>query len=534
MRRYLAYVRVSTVKQGEHSSSLQEQRASIEAYALKHNLEISAWYEEMETAAKAGRQTFNRMLSEIEKGNAAGIIIHKIDRSARNLKDWAHLGELIDLGVEVHFAHESLDLASRGGRLAADIQAVVAADYIRNLRQEVRKGFYGRLKQGLYPLPAPRGYLNQGRAKLKVIDPVEGPLVRQAFELYASGSHSIYTLRHELRARGLCGRRGKPLTQNALSVILRNSFYMGVIQIGRTGESFPGAHEPLISVSTFQQVQALMSGRAYARPQKHAPLFRRLIKCLDCGYHLTGEVQKGHVYYRCHSRTCRGTSIREGYVFKAIEAYLNDLSLPESDIKEFRDLAEADSANAQAEAHARRERQTLKLNLCENRLTKLTDAFLDETIEKVLFDKRKKELLLERQELLDQLKDRPLDTIRQRIVKMIEVAMSKNVHKFKYAPELRELVLMTTSNLSISGKELIFEPLFPFGHILNWLNFKNGAPSRVILRKGVSLTPRQSADGMVWWLDLNKIKLDAHHSEPLDFLNVLYEEARFSNDLTLK
>ena len=85
-------------------------------------------------------------------------IIHKIDRSARNLKDWSDLGEMIDSGIQVHFVNESLDLHSRGGRLSADIQAVVAADYIRNLREETRKGFYGRIKQGVYPLPAPLGY----------------------------------------------------------------------------------------------------------------------------------------------------------------------------------------------------------------------------------------------------------------------------------------------------------------------------------------------------------------------------------------
>jgi hypothetical protein len=40
----------------------------------------------------------------------------------------------------VHFANDSLDLNTRGGRLSADIQAVVAADYIRNLREEAKKG----------------------------------------------------------------------------------------------------------------------------------------------------------------------------------------------------------------------------------------------------------------------------------------------------------------------------------------------------------------------------------------------------------
>ena len=55
---------------------------------------------------------------------------------------------------EVHFANESLDLHSRGGRLSADIQAVAAADYIRNLREVTKKDPYGRLKQGFY---APSG-----------------------------------------------------------------------------------------------------------------------------------------------------------------------------------------------------------------------------------------------------------------------------------------------------------------------------------------------------------------------------------------
>jgi site-specific DNA recombinase len=157
MKAYFAYIRVSTVKQGAHGSSLQEQRAAIEAFASRSALAISQWFEERETAAKQGRTAFNRMLADLERGRAAGVIIHKIDRSARNLKDWARLGELMDRGIEVHFVQDNLDLATRGGRLSADIQAVVAADFIRNLREEVRKGFYGRLKQGFYPLPAPRG-----------------------------------------------------------------------------------------------------------------------------------------------------------------------------------------------------------------------------------------------------------------------------------------------------------------------------------------------------------------------------------------
>ena len=247
MKTYFAYTRVSTVRQGERGSSLQEQKSAIEAYAVRHGLTITAWFEEMETAAKLGRRMFNRMLADLSKGQVAGVVIHKIDRSARNLKDWAHLGELIDRGVEVHFAHESLDLASRGGRLSADIQAVVAADFIRNLKQEVRKGFYGRLKQGLYPLPAPAGYLDRGKGKVKEIDPERGPLVRQAFELCGTGRFTLETLRLEMHQRGLRGRTGKAFSKNGMAWLLHNPFYMGLIRIKRTAETFQGDHTPLIT-----------------------------------------------------------------------------------------------------------------------------------------------------------------------------------------------------------------------------------------------------------------------------------------------
>ena len=107
-------------------------------------------------------------------------------------------------GIELHFAHESIDLSSRGGRLSADIQAVVAADYIRNLRDEVRKGFYGRLKQGLYPLHAPLGYVDNGGGQVKTIDPLRGPLVVQAFELYSTGQWSLSTCEAGIVTRADC------------------------------------------------------------------------------------------------------------------------------------------------------------------------------------------------------------------------------------------------------------------------------------------------------------------------------------------
>jgi hypothetical protein len=62
--------------------------------------------------------------------------------------------------MPVYFAGEGIDMATRSGRLAADIQAVVASDYIRNLREEAKRGIRKRLEQGFLPNCAPVGYLD--------------------------------------------------------------------------------------------------------------------------------------------------------------------------------------------------------------------------------------------------------------------------------------------------------------------------------------------------------------------------------------
>ena len=216
MQGYIGYIRVSTVKQGTKGVSLQEQRDGISRYGERNQLPIILWLEEMETAAKQGRPVFNQALKLLRAGKTKGIILHKLDRGARNLRDWAAIGELSDQGIEVHFVSESLDLQSRGGRLSADIQAVVAADYIRNLKEETRKGFYGRLKQGLYPLGAPVGYLDQGGGKAKIIDPVMGPLVRKAFESYGTARYCLQTLGDEMHRLGLRNRHGGRVTRIGL------------------------------------------------------------------------------------------------------------------------------------------------------------------------------------------------------------------------------------------------------------------------------------------------------------------------------
>jgi len=477
MKTYFAYVRVSTVRQGEHGSSLQEQKAAIEAYAARNGLQISAWFEERVTAAKQGRREFARLTAQLRAGKAEGVIIHKIDRSARNLKDWAGLGELIDAGIEVLFAHEALDLQTRGGRLAADIQAVVAADFIRNLRDEVRKGLYGRLKQGFYPLSAPRGYLDRGKARVKDICPIEGPLVRQLFELYASGTYSLELLRHEMAKRGLTDRGGKPLSFKSLSIILRNPFYIGLMRICTTGEIFEGKHAPLVTKAVFDRVQAIMDGRLYPRVEKHSFLFRRLLKCARCGRSLTGERQRaGRIYYRCHDRACRGVCVAEPTIDRMVRSCLRELALDAGDLGDLRDLLRKQVAKGRQAASDREASLTAELNRLAQRLVRLTDVLLDGMIDRDTFAVRKEALLHKRRELQDRLDGQDGLTFWEDVAQRFEQASAAYSGYDTATPdEKRAMVRLLGSNITVERKKPAIRLHFPFSAMQEWNQMSRGA-----------------------------------------------------------
>jgi len=481
MRRYFAYIRVSTIRQGERGSSLQEQRSAIEAYAKRNALNITAWFEERETAAKSGRQLFVKMLARLSRKEAEGVIIHKIDRSARNLRDWARLGELIDQGVDVQFVHDNLDLHSRGGRLSADIQAVVAADYIRNLRDEVKKGFYGRLKQGYYPLPAPIGYLNRGGGNKKELDPVEAPLVRQAFELYSSNTISLLDLRKELAARGLRTKNGEPIPLPSLSKMLHNPFYMGLIRIARTNEYFPGCHEPIVTKALFDRVQAVLAGKTHSKVITHDLAFRRFVKCKTCGRHLAGERKKGrYVYYRCYNASCRKSAVPERALHTALDDAIKVVRLSEEEIGDLRDFARELLADAEATiARARRE-TNLRLSKCEERLVSLTDALIDKHIEKDVFEERRLASLRERQALLDALAHpRMSQTPAKTVLEYLELPAIKEIHgKMTFPHEIRQIAETLSWNFVVDGNKPMIMLKSPYREIAKWRLSQNGGPSQ--------------------------------------------------------
>lgn len=436
---------------------MEVQRADAERLARQKGVEISKFFSEMETAAKQGRPKFTQMIRELRAGAAEGLILHKIDRGARNLREWSDITDLIELGIKVYFVHDGLDLTTRGGRLTGDMLAAVAADYIRNLREETKKGIVGRLKQGFWPFGAPLGYLNNGKARPKTVDPVVGPLVRQAFELYSTGDYTLVALRAELFRRGLRTRSGRTISKNVIGAVLANPFYAGRLVLRSTGEVFAGVHEPLVSQALFNQVQDVLAGKYKRKTGKHFFLYRREILCSVCGNYLIGERQKGHVYYRCHSQSCKGTSLREE---AANDALLRGLGHFQSFVEKhprLEVLLRKAIVTKQQNVDGQLQILGLKRGKLNERLSAVTDAAIDGIIDRETFNLKKNEILQACLLVDDEIADLkrgyvPIPPAARHYLELVNAF--KNQASFDSMANAKEIANAVRSNLYAHGKSV--------------------------------------------------------------------------------
>lgn len=483
MKNVYGYIRVSTKKQGDGVSP-EVQRDAIAQYAIKNNLNIIEWFEEKKTAAKQGRPLFTNMMKLLTTKKADGVIIHKIDRGARNWGDWVDVTALVDAGYEMHFAHESLDMNTRGGRLSADIQVAVAVDYIRNLKQEAIKGLYGRLKQGIYPFQAPLGYIDTGKGKVKEVHPVQSVLVRKAFELYATREHSLDTLSEKMYELGLRNRKGKRVFVNSLSIILNNPYYMGIIKVKHV--EFNGGHEPIITPELFNRVQTILRANNKPKVAKHDFKFRKLLICKGCGYTLAGEMQKGHIYYRCHTKNCITKGIKERTLDNLLQkAFATAQLIPEESeiLKEL--FTETEKAwivkhNNLVEAIK------LQKGQIAQKLERLTDCYLEGGLDKDTYADRKGKLLIESK--TKEAVERDLLQNKGGILKKIEkfFELGKDLIK-SYEngifEEKVDLLKIATSNLVVEGKKLVITMRSPFLELSKRHDFHFCPPTRGGSRK---------------------------------------------------
>jgi site-specific DNA recombinase len=277
-------------------------------------------------------------------------------------------------------------------------------------------------------------------------------------------------LGEELYRLGLRNRNNGRVTRNGLSTMLNNSFYIGLIHIQKTNESFVGIHEPIIGKALFDRVHGVLTGKVNTRSQRHLFQFRRMLSCNTCRYSLIGERQKGNVYYRCHNKLCPKTSVREELVGTEVARFFQQFRFNEQEVE----YAKAKILELRKTWATRQEDDTRNLNVklgqIKDRLNRLTDAYLDQALDKAMFEERKKNLLLEQKTVEENLANliRNRGSSPDKIEKFLELAGNAWLsHKSAFPEERREMVNIFTSNRLVDGKKIDLKPSLPFQEIAN-------------------------------------------------------------------
>jgi DNA invertase Pin-like site-specific DNA recombinase len=350
---YLVYNRKSTDDTNNQKNSIKYQKSENIRFAFREHLQIAAltlegfatdgvvserhsgFKEDIELTFGLGntvqyrveRPKFHRLVQWLSQSHFKGVIFLCWDRASRNKGDDTILRKLMKAGVDVRFTLAQYDNTSSGA-LHMDIDGMFAEHHSRVTSEKVTITKRNLREQGVCTYKAPVGYLNPGNMYNKPFDPIRAPIIRQLFEMAATGEWSLADLSRWAIEQGFTMppvRRRRtddeilseeeddirleiqPISRlptfNTIHKLLTNPFYTGRIS-GNHGAWVPSAsHQALVPEQLFNRVQSqLRSHRQsanYAQFLDH-PL-RRILYCANCGRAYTPYLQKGITYYgaRC-------------------------------------------------------------------------------------------------------------------------------------------------------------------------------------------------------------------------------------------
>lgn len=327
----IIYLRVSTKEQAQRGGeaegfSIPAQREACEKRAQQLGAEVlMEFIDAGESARSADRPELQLMLKFLERRSCDYVIVHKIDRLARNRVDDVEINLAIkQAGAQLVSVTENID-ETPSGMLMHGIMSSIAEFYSRNLATETRKGMAQKVKNGGTPGMVPFGYLNvrtrseEGyEVRTVAVDPERADYVRWIYDAYASGEWTMMQIRDSLEAQGVTSvprpkRPARPIVTSHIETILSNRYYLGEVKFD--GAWHPGRHEPLISAELWDRVREVREGRVRTRekPQQHPHYLKSTVYCGHCGEHLGIEIVQNargtlYPYFYCLGRKKRRTA----------------------------------------------------------------------------------------------------------------------------------------------------------------------------------------------------------------------------------
>ncbi len=419
------YARVSSTGQmgrdgDEDGYSLPAQVEACKKEALSRGAEVVKVYlERAESAKSDDRPVLQQMFRELPALGVKYLIVHKVDRLARNRLDDATLYQrIVGMGIKLVSASENID-ETPAGQLMHGMLATFAEYYSNNLATEIMKGLHRKHEQGGTPFKPPIGYLSKreliGAQDIRsvIVDEQRAPLIKLAFTLYATGEWTIRRLAAHLEEQGLRSRGTRRYPERVLSAsrihrMLHNPYYAGIV--AWNGERYPGKHEKLIDQDTFDRVQALLAGARIGgeRPQKHEHYLRGTIVCDEClgrllyGRH-RGRGGRQYEYFSCNNRTARRreTQCSSGHysvptVEDHVEQLYRTLRIPANVQEQIREELRAELNDRVGLIEQEAERHERTLAQIEAKQEKLVQLYYKDLVTEDVFEREQDRLKVER------------------------------------------------------------------------------------------------------------------------------------------
>lgn len=346
------YVRKSSESDERQVQSIEDQIAILQGIAKTNGFEVIDIISESKSAkAPYSRPEFTKLIERINKGEAQGLLVWKIDRLSRNPVDsgtiqWLLQQEKIKGIYTIDRIYRPEDNA-----LILSVESGMANQYIRDLEKNVKRGLQSKIAKGWKPGVAPPGYLNtifENRGENYIIrDPKNFPLIRKAWSLMLTGKYSADYVREKLNSewayssRKMKQKGGGPISRTGMYKVFNNIFYTGLFRY--KDQIYQGKHEPMITVEEFDKVQFTLGRNGCPRYNKHEYAFTGLINCGECGKPLSATYKykaliregmvKTYILYYCitarkEPQKCSQRSYTNAEVINAeIETFLGRFSI---------------------------------------------------------------------------------------------------------------------------------------------------------------------------------------------------------------
>lgn len=294
------------------------------------------------------RPALKRLLADIELGKVDMVLVLKIDRLSRSIRDFGRLMDHLDRhGVAFASTTQPLDTSGPMGKFTLNL-LMSFAEFERDIIGErIRDKIALQKRHGKYTggVP-PLGYgIDRGRKCLVVIEE-EADLVRKIFRRFVE-IRSATQLARELNEQGYrtkawTSRKGKELggsrwQKSHLYRVLHDRRYLG--QVPHRGEIHEGEHEAIVDQNLWDAVETIFlktsRNRGKRERAKKPALLKGLLRCGHCNRSMnatfTRKEGRTYRYYVCSAATkgsyqdCPVRSVPAGEVETAVVDQLRAL-----------------------------------------------------------------------------------------------------------------------------------------------------------------------------------------------------------------